>query len=68
MYSSIVVLANPKTVLNDKYAIKEQVIRADQLIEYIKKAKEDTDMNSSSDKHMLQLAQFYLERLSEYEI
>jgi hypothetical protein len=64
MYSSIVVLANPKTVLNDRYAkkeIKEQVIRADQLIEYIKKANNETNMNESSDKRMLQLAQFYLD-------
>lgn len=38
-YQSIVVLANPKTLLNAKNAkkeIKEKVIRADQLIQYIK--------------------------------
>ncbi|PKM79604.1 MAG: helicase [Firmicutes bacterium HGW-Firmicutes-14] len=38
-YKSIVVLANPKTLLNAKNAkkeIKEKVIRADQLIQYIK--------------------------------
>lgn len=38
-YKSIVVLANPKTYLNAKFAkkeIKQQVIRCDQLIEYIK--------------------------------
>ena len=38
-FKSIVVLVNPKTVLNAKNAkreIKEQVIRADQLVEYIK--------------------------------
>jgi hypothetical protein len=38
-HKSIVVLANPKTVLNAKYAnkeVKDKVIRADQLIAYIK--------------------------------
>lgn len=38
MYQGIVVLANPKTVLNDKYAkkeVKEQVIRVDRLVEHI---------------------------------
>ena len=45
-YRSIVVLANPKTVLNDKFAkkeIKSQVIRADQLVEYIKIMDKDDD-------------------------
>lgn len=39
-YRSVVVLANPQTVLNAKFAkkeIKEQVIRSDQLIAYIKR-------------------------------
>ena len=38
-YKSLVVLANPKTVLNVKYAtkaIKEKIVRADQLISKIK--------------------------------
>lgn len=61
-YKSIVVLANPKTVLNAKFAKKEHkdnVIRADQLSYYIMK----TDSNSSNDfseKEMEQLAQFFL--------
>lgn len=40
VYRSLVVLANPKTILNDRYAkrdVKAQVIRADQLIETIKR-------------------------------
>lgn len=40
VYRSLVVLANPKTILNDRYAkrdVKVQVIRADQLIETIKR-------------------------------
>src|SRR5690606_12378761 len=39
-YRAVVVLANPKTVLNARYAKKEvnnQLIRADQLIEYTRK-------------------------------
>lgn len=38
-YKPIVVLANPKTILNAKFAkkeIKAQIIRADQLVNYIK--------------------------------
>lgn len=63
-YQPIVVLANPKTYLNAKFAkkeVREQVIRADQLIDYIKKADEAvTDSNMSTDD-MLRLAQFYLD-------
>ena len=45
---TIVVLANSKTVVNDKFAkkeIKQQVIRADQLVNYLKSLK--TDVGSS---------------------
>lgn len=45
---SVVVLANPKTVINDRFAkkeIKEQVIRCDQLITYLKNLKSDTKSN-----------------------
>lgn len=40
IYRSLVVLANPKTILNDRYAkrdVKAQVVRADQLIETIRR-------------------------------
>lgn len=64
-YKSVVVLANPKTYLNAKFArkeIKEQVIRADQLIAYIqnndaKQAEKNANMSTDA---MLELAQFYL--------
>ena len=62
-YHSIVVLANPKTVLNDKYAkkeIKEQVIRADQLISYIKKIDGSVTDYTSSDKYMEEMANFFI--------
>lgn len=62
-YHTIVVLANPKTVLNDRYAkkeIKNQVIRADQLISYIKQKDDEKDKSSFSDKEMEELAEFFL--------
>ena len=63
-YQSIVVLANPKTCLEARYApkeIKQQVIRADQLITYIKK-KDDSVTDEMPNKVMLNLANFYLEQ------
>ena len=63
-YRSVVVLANPKTVLNAKYAkkeIKDQVIRGDQLIEYIQKVNSNSSVPSSSDKEMEQQARHFLE-------
>lgn len=62
---SIVVLANPKTVLNDRYAkaeVKKQVIRADQLIAFIKAECESSKEASGSDEDMLKMAKFYLDR------
>lgn len=61
-YRSIVVLSNPKTVLYDRYAkkeIRQQVIRADQLAEYIRKAISESKAKSNSDKDMEVLAQFF---------
>lgn len=62
-YRSVVVLSNPKTVLNAKYAKKEvrdQVIRADQLAEHIRKVDAERGAVSSSEKEMENLAQFFL--------
>jgi len=64
-YKSLVVLANPKTVVNDKYAkkeIKEQVLRADQLIKVIRKMVSDSKEISSSKKDMMFMAQRLLAR------
>jgi hypothetical protein len=64
-YRSIVVLANPKTILNEKYApkaIKNQVIRADQLIEYIRKVNKEDDAIDSSESSMEQLANYFLSK------
>lgn len=62
-YKSVVVLANPKTVINMKYAkkeIKEKIIRSDQLISYIKKLLNESKDVPWSDKQMYELADFFL--------
>lgn len=56
MYHGIVVLANDNTVVEDKYApknVKNKVIRADQLIEYIKHIEKNTDSYASSEKDII---------------
>jgi hypothetical protein len=61
---SVVVLANPKTVLSTKYAkkeVKEKVIRADQLIQYIKDMYENSKVATDSEDTMLAWAQSYLD-------
>jgi hypothetical protein len=60
---SVVVLANPKTVLNAKYAkkeVKEKVIRSDQLVKYIKDMYNNSKNTTDSDKGLLAWAQSYL--------
>ena len=64
-HKSLVVLANPKTVVNDKYAkkeIKEQVLRADQLIKVIRRMAADSKERSSSKKEMMASAERMLAR------
>lgn len=66
-YKSLVVLANPKTVLNVKYAtkdIKEKIIRADQLISKIKEmdAKAEVEFNQNT---MHDIADSLLEKSKE---
>lgn len=63
-YKSVVVLSNPKTILDDKYAkseIKEQVIKADKLIYYIKKTNEASNSANIPEKSMEEVANFFLE-------
>jgi len=63
MYQSVVVLANPKTVLNAKFAkkeVKEQVIRVDQLVNYIRKVYEQSSQSAFSDEELLNWATSYL--------
>ncbi len=62
-YRSIVVLANPKTILNDKKApdsIRKIVIRADQLVSYIKRIDEEDDLYKSSEKEMHELLDSFI--------
>lgn len=67
---SVVVLANESTIINARYApksIKEKVIRADALIEYIKKVYRESDIPEVSEKALLQKAQSYLKLHKEIE-
>ena len=62
-YIPVVVLANPKTILNDKFAPKEiqkQVVRADQLNAFIRKIN-DADYTQVSEKRIEELAQWFLD-------
>ena len=62
-YRSVVVLSNPKTVLNMRRAkkeIRDQVIRADQLAEYIRKVDAEPGSVAGSEKQMEELAKFFL--------
>ena len=62
-FKSVVVLANPKTVVNDKYAkkeVKQKVIRADQLINFIKETEMQSKELSCSIKEMRKYAEGYL--------
>lgn len=62
-YKPLVVLANPKTIVNDRYAkkeIKQQVIRADQLVATIKDIVAHSKELPSSKKEMIAIAQSLL--------
>lgn len=62
-YKSVVVLANPKTVINMKYAkkeVKERIIRCDQLIEYIKKLIKESSKAVITEKEMYEFADFFM--------
>lgn len=62
-YKTVVVLANPKTVIDMRYAkkeVKEQIIRCDQLIEHIKKLMKESKNAVLSEKEMYELADFFL--------
>lgn len=67
---SVVVLSNPRTVLNAKFAkkeVKEKVIRADQLISYMKDIVNKSNRPDKSDKQLLEQAQSYLALHKEAE-
>lgn len=63
-HRAIVVLANPRTVLDARYAkkeVKSQVIRADHLVDFIRETCEDSRAAELSDKEMRNWAQSYLD-------
>lgn len=65
LYRPLVVLANPKTVLNDRYAkkeVREKVIRADNLIATMKQIYNVSDQMKSSKEKMEKSAQNILKR------
>lgn len=62
-HRSVIVLANPKTVINLKRApkeIKDQIIRGDQLIAHIKKLLRENKDWASSEKEMYEMAEFFV--------
>ena len=64
-YKSIVVLANPKTILNAKKApknISDQVIKADQLVPYIKNLDAKENDASWSNSSMQETIQYFLDK------
>lgn len=69
-YKAVVVLANPKTVLNDKYAkkeVKNKVIRGDQLITYIKDQCKLSKELEYSDEGMKSWAESFMKLHKEIE-
>lgn len=70
IYKSIVVLSNPKTVVNDRYAkkeVKDNVIRVDQLVKYIKDMNASSKEVSQSDEDLLAWGNTYLKFHKEVE-
>lgn len=65
-FKGLVVLANPKTVVNDRFAkkeVKEQVIRADQLVETIKRMNRESKEMKSSLKDLKEAGEYYLNQM-----
>lgn len=64
-YKPLVVIANPKSLLNTRYApknIKQNIVRVDNLIEYIKKDISEYKKDYlSSKKHMKEIAEILLD-------
>ncbi|MBP5232126.1 MAG: NERD domain-containing protein, partial [Planctomycetes bacterium] len=62
IYRSVIVLANPKTILNDKQApkeIRDIVIRSDRLVAHIKDIEEQDDLYKCSEKEMRELLETF---------
>ena len=64
-YQGAVVMANPKMVVNDRYApkeMKQQLVRADGLADFIKKANASPDVCITSEKELTETAHKLLAR------
>lgn len=62
-YKSVVVLANPKTIVDVKHArkeIKDQIIRCDQLVEYIKRLLNESKVAVSLERQIYEMADFFM--------
>ena len=69
-HKSVVVLANPKTILNARYAkkeVKDKVIRADQLVSYIREQYRLSKEAESSDERLKEWAESFLKFHIEVE-
>lgn len=67
-FKSLVVLANPKSILKSRYApkeIKDKVVKADQLIDYIKRHEQSAFRNQ---KDMIELVDIFLSYHQDKEI
>ena len=63
IYKPIVVIANDKAVLNDRYApkgIKQKIIEADRLIEYIKQSENQSSLIPATVKGMREIAESWI--------
>ena len=71
MFVPVVVLANPKTVINNRFAkmkIKEKVIRADKLIQYIKDTYNKSNSPVYSDSDTKKWAESFLQKNCENDV
>ncbi len=69
LFKSLVVLANPKTVVNDKYAkkeVKDKIVRADQLVSTMKAMNKTSKEVKSSSKDMKMIGEKWLSRCVEH--
>ncbi|MDE5769403.1 MAG: HRDC domain-containing protein [Oscillospiraceae bacterium] len=68
IYRSVIVLANPKTIINMKEApeeIQNIVKRSDELVSYIETLHKNSHVPEMSDKEMREIAEFFLTKDTE---
>ena len=65
-FKGLIVLSNPKTIINDQDApqeVKKQVVRADQLVETIKRMNRESSELKSSMKDLKEDGEYYLNKM-----